>query len=280
VEDVHIVEKYLEVVNKLNINKKVKAIVDNKDKVAPREQIAKLRDVRKALKLAVEESLAVTETVIDDVRELTAKTATHMALRSEGAIEFSSIAIVMKKDLAESVTGDERMRGPRGIALRDQYKVMEQGLRKLFSGDSGFTEVSSKDELMGQVNDLIAKGKRVVVLDDGTLTKDLNPKDINGKAGDSYCLITSSAIEEGDSNIVPFLNINAMAMMGVGVLYDDLSLFETAYETFTGKKMGEDLIARLKYRVLWIVKALPRCIKITDQLPDLQKLKKLFEVAA
>jgi hypothetical protein len=71
-----------------------------------------------------------------------------------------------------------------------------------------------------------------------------------------------------------------MAMMGVGVIHNDLALFETAYEAFTGKAVTEDMIAKLVNKVLWIIRAMPRCVKITNELPDQRKLKKLFEVSA
>jgi hypothetical protein len=85
---------------------------------------------------------------------------------------------------------------------------------------------------------------------------------------------------EAGESVIPFVNLEAMAMMGVGMLYDDLSLFETAYKTFSGKEMTEDMIADLANKVLWYVTVLPRAVKITYEDQDRQLLNRLFEAAA
>ncbi|MBN2453305.1 MAG: NAD-glutamate dehydrogenase [Candidatus Omnitrophica bacterium] len=280
VKDVDIIDQYLKASQRLNTVEKIMGITDNKDGLPPSSQITALREERRKLKFAIEEALASTDAVIDDVSKLTNRSARHMLLRPDGSIELSSIAIVMNKDLAESVTGRDRMNGARGMILQDRYRVMKQELRRTFASGEGLFEVSDKDELVSRVNELIARGMKVVILDDGTITKDLNPGNISGKAGEKFCLISSSVIEEDDEAVIPFVNLNAMAMMGVGIIHDDLTLFETAYEIFTGKDLTQDLIAKLVNKVLWLVRALPRCIKITDDLSDQEKLKKLFDVAA
>jgi hypothetical protein len=203
-----------------------------------------------------------------------------MLLRPDGAIEMSSIAIVMKRGLAEGITGEDKLTGARGATLNEQYRIMRQSLRKSLAGGEALAEVTTRDELTSRANEFIARGMKVVVLDDGTLTRDLGAGDITGKAGESYCLITSEGITDEDDAIIPFVNLNAMAMMGVGIIYNDLTLFETAYETFTGKELTEGLLVKLLNKALWVVRALPRCIKMTNALPEQDKLKRLFAVAA
>jgi hypothetical protein len=280
VKDIDIIDKYIKVSHELNTTSEIKGIVANEENLPPSAQIAKLRVIRERLKWAIEESLAATDAVIEDVDKSTTLANKHMILRADGAIQLSSIAIVMKKGLAEDITGTDKMNGSRGAALSEQYRIMRQGLRKSLGRGEGLAEVSTKDELVERANEFIARGMRVVVLDDGTLTQNLFTGDVAGKAGENYCLITSAGIADGDDAIIPFVNLNAMAMMGVGVIYNDLTLFETAYETFTGKELSEDLLVKLVNKVLWVVRALPRCIKITNTLPDQDKIKKLFAVAA
>lgn len=274
VKDIDVIEKYLTASDKLKTSKEVADVVDGYA-VPVEKKIPGLRALRQELKNTMEESLAATDTVIGNVKELTGIIATHNILKPERAADLSSIAIIVKKGLAESVTGEERMQGARGETLKAQYKIVEQNLRKIFTGDGMVAEVSDENELKARRDEFLAKGKKVVILDDGTLTKDLDP-DAKG----NYCVITTSGVEDGDTNIVPFVNLNAMAMMGVGILYNDLPLFETAYETFTGKDITNDLIARLVRKLLWIVRASPRCVKITNELPDQEKFKKLVDAAA
>lgn len=281
-KDIDIIKAYLETAHRLRTGDDIKAItgIENKETLSPRQRLAKFADARQRLKFEIEESFAATDSIIDNVRSLTGQVSAHRLLKPEGSIELASMAVVMKKDLAESVTGEKRMAGLRGNTLKDQYRIMRQDLRKLFAGGEGVAEVETADELIARTNELIAKGMKVIVLDDGSLTNGLDPASISGRKGEQYCFITSSRFDAEDEILMPFVNLNAMAMMGVGVIYNDLTLFEIAYKTFTGKEIDEDLIAKLVNKVLWAVKALPRCVKITNELPDQRKLRKLFEASA
>jgi hypothetical protein len=93
------------------------------------------------------------------------------------------------------------MEGPRVSTLRDQYQVMKQGLRKTFADGECVVEVETKDELVARANELIARWMRVIVLDDGTLTSDLGASEIQGKAGEKYCLISSAIVDEEDNAV-------------------------------------------------------------------------------
>ena len=211
------------------------------------------------------------------MREIT----THMVLRpeGEGAIDFSKVTVIMKKDLPEAITGEKA--ALLSETLKDRYQVMKQNFRKVFSGDRGVIEVTTQEELLSEANALIGKGIKVIVLDDGSLTKGLNESSIQGKPGESYSVVTTDALPQDlDVATIPFVNLNAMALMGIGILYNDISLFETAYEAFTGNKAPEDYIAQLKNKLLWIIRALPRIVKFANELKDQEGLKKLFAVAA
>lgn len=280
VKEAAVIEAFLKASADLKADEAVKGIIENRAGLAPSELIAKLREVRTQLKFAIEEALSPTDAVISDVGSLTASVGAHMLLKPEAAAELPSIAIVMKRSLAESFTGESRMAGVRGQNLREQYRIMKQGLRKTFREGDGLFEVGTEAELTARANDLISRGVRVIVLDDGTLTRDVSSSAITGKAGSDYCVISCAGILDGDDAIIPFVNLNAMAMMGVGIIHNDLVLFETAYKAFTGKAITEDFIAKLVNKVLWLVRAMPRCIKITDELTDQRKLKKLFQESA
>jgi hypothetical protein len=280
VKEAVVVRIFLEASARLKADESVRAIIDNKEALPPSGQIAKLREVRARLINAIEEDISSTDAAISDVGSLTAKAGTHMLLKPEVAAELPTIAIVMKRSLAESFTGESRMAGVRGQNLREQYRIMKQGLRKTFREGDGIFEVNNREELTARSDELISRGIRVIVLDDGTLTQGLNSSSIAGRAGTDYCVVSCAGLLDGDDAIIPFVNLNAMAMMGVGVIHNDLALFETAYEAFTGKAVTEDMIAKLVNKVLWIIRAMPRCVKITNELPDQRKLKKLFEVSA
>jgi hypothetical protein len=275
-----VIEEFLRASADLKADTAVRDIIENKALDAPSAQIAKLREVRTRLKHAVEEALSPTDVVIEDVGSLTAREGAHMLLKPGISAELPSIAIVMKRSLAESFTGEARMSGVRGQNLSRLYRTMRQGLRKAFREGDGVFEVNTGEELALRADELIARGIRVIVLDDGTLTRGFSSSSISGKAGYDYCVISCAGMLDDDEAIIPFVNLNAMAMMGVGIIHNDLALFDMAYEAFTGNKVTEDLIAKLTNRVLWVIRAMPRCIKITGELPDQHKLKKLFEAAA
>gem|GEM_PF-2662876 len=279
VKEIEIVRKYLQVANKMQVNEMVKSVIDNKEGLTPTQRIAKLRGIRKDLNHDIVAEFAVMESVIKDVKGLTKQVSNHLALRMEGTISMPSMAIIVKKNLEEDLTGYAGMNETAALKVfKDQYRLMKQGLRKTF-GREGLTEVSTSDELIIKANELIAKGLKVIILDDGALTADLDTSKVVGNPGEEYCVV-SAAGKAIDEDFLPFVNLNAMAMMGVGMLYNDLVLFEKSYKAFTGRDMPESMMADIANKILWLVKVLPRVTKVTGNEQGISEIRKLFEAAA
>ncbi len=224
---------------------------------------------------AAQAAIAHVEQAMQDV-------VTHMALRSEGPMSMHNTVVIMKKDLPEfAMHGKASMVQER---LRHRYQLMVQDLRKSIPGENSVIEVQTQAELKDVMNGLIGeepdKGMKVIVLDDNTLTQGLNPSEIRGKAGEHYCIISADAASDLDETTIQFLNLHAMTLMGLGVLHHDTQLFEMAYALFTGQEPPQNLIDDLKHRALWLIQALPRIVKFTDELRDQHLMDRLFEVAA
>ncbi|MDD5495891.1 MAG: 6-phosphofructokinase [Candidatus Omnitrophica bacterium] len=214
--------------------------------------------------------IAAQEAVITDVKNLTRQMAAHKVLRTEGAIDLSNMVIVMKKGMMET-TPD----------VQKHYKVMKQGLRKLFNNGEGIIEVATSEELVSKVEMLASRGLKAIVLDDGTLTQDITKDKIQAKAGEDYCMISIESLKDLGPMDLPFVNLNAMAMMGVGILYHDSILFGRAYQAFKGVSAPKDLLDAVSKKVFWIIKVLPRIVKFDLKYNDEQnRLKSLFDVAA
>jgi len=211
---------------------------------------------------------------------LMSRMETHIALAPEGDIDLKRVVIIMNKELPEDATRGDAVFNQ---TLKQRYRVMVQNLRKVFSSGKdmdGLVEVSSRDELIQKTNALIKSGYKAIVLDNGSLTSNLAPGVIQGAAGESYCVISSDravACAEGE---FAFVNINAMAMAGVGIVYDDSILFKTAYKIFTGTDASETLLSALANKILWIVNVLPRVVKFTNELNQNEEARRLFAVSA
>lgn len=94
-------------------------------------------------------------------------------------------------------------------------------------------------------------------------------------------MIRADLKEEIDETSVPFVNLNAMALMGMAVLHKDGVLFSLAYELFTGISATENLISEVSIGGRFIIKAFPRIIRFNINDIDRDKrLKELFAVAA
>lgn len=213
---------------------------------------------------------------IAQVGEMSGLMDRHIALNSQGKFEMNNLVVIMKKDLPESVTG--KRKGISDRTVKEQYRVMKQNLRKLFP--KGVVEAEDNEELVSQMNAFIDQGVKVIVLDDGTLSKAFDASRVRGKAVENYCVIAVDRIEKLGELSMPFVNLNAMAYMGVGVIYGDTNLFEMAYKAFTGNDVPPNLIEDLAKNTLWLVRMLPRIVRFTDDLTDQQKLKRLVDAAA
>ncbi|MBN1526983.1 MAG: hypothetical protein JW919_05335, partial [Candidatus Omnitrophica bacterium] len=220
-----------------------------------------------------------TETVdaaIAHVRQLTGILNRHLDLNSQGKFDMQKLVVIMKKDLPESIIG--RKKGTLNDKIKKEFQVMKQHLRKVFPG--GVIEVGSREEMVLNMNARIAQGLKVIVLDEGTLTKGFDTSAVSGKATEDYCFITANRIDNIDELSVPFVNLNAMAIMGIGIIYNDKTLFEMAYRVFTGNDVPPNVIEDLAKNALWLVRMLPRIVRFKDDLADQEKLARLVEVAA
>jgi len=238
------------------------------------------------------------QTIIAEVESMMERVSRHSILTTrESKVDYKKVVIIAKKALTQNLTGDK---GALGAALTDKYRVMAQGLKKIFPNSENIVEVDTPDELVAKTNDLLGRreGLKVIILDDGTLTKGLIPEAIaakmKGEAGTDYCLVSADReamaarmsklkadLPDTDLNtIIPFVNLNAMVMMGVGILDNDRVLFEAAYKTFTGEReVPPGLMSETK--ISWLIRALPRIGKFDiNEAEELKNLKRLFDVAA
>jgi hypothetical protein len=104
---------------------------------------------------------------------------------------------------------------------------------------------------------------------------------VEGKAGVDYCVVTAQKPEEIDAAAMPFVNLNAMALMGVGILSGDAILFRGAYETFTGRDVPPTVLEDFVAKILWVIRALPRIVRCnTDDIHGQEKIRKLFAASA
>jgi len=199
---------------------------------------------------------------------------------SDAPIIANNMAVIIKRDLAVNVTNDAE--SAVGLAMMSKYQVMKQNLRKLFANEDNIRDVSTQEELISQMNELLGKGLKVIVLDDGTLAKDLAAGAINkGKPGEDYCFVSSEPVEGLEKMDAALVNFNAMAYMGAGILNKNATLFRFAYKAFSGKDPEAGLVDQLMQGVQWIVRVLPRVIRFNaEDLNNSELLRKIFAVAA
>ncbi|MCX5677728.1 MAG: hypothetical protein NTY76_01285, partial [Candidatus Omnitrophica bacterium] len=245
-----------------------------------RQEVAPGKKRPVALQKAIaQRDFGISEDISDATKEvefLTTGAVATSTTKLTSAPDLSKIVVIMKTDLPMAVTvGAEE---EYSNTLLQEYHKMKQELKKHFA--NGVIEVTTKEELEREMALLIGSGFKVIVLDDGTLTKDVKDGDIQGKAGENYCVVTTDAVKNSDPLMVPFINLNAMAMMGVGVLNKDVTLFEIAYKIFTGNEAPKEIVDSLTKQALWIIKVLPRIIKLTGAIYDHKKIRELFLAAA
>jgi fructose-1,6-bisphosphatase len=235
-----------------------------------REEVEKTLDDEKARMPGVASS---------DIRKQTDEMVKQAALQ-ESEVE-KKIAIVMMKDLTTKADTGNDVIDPE---LRTRYNRMK---RELEDRVGEFKEVNDRGELVTAAKSLIGDNYRIIVMDDSTLTeKDLDKDDVSLKnaAGElNYCIISSTPGRIGDDNTsIRFVNLNAMYYMGIGVLYKNARLFKSAYETFTDKDPSDDGIDinDIKNGMLWIIRALPRIVRLIEELKARQYIKAIFDSAA
>jgi alanine dehydrogenase len=216
--------------------------------------------------------------VIKDVAEAGQQIAAEIAT-SKSPIDISEMAVIVKKNLVAGITDDKEV--VISQTMQSHYQVMKQGLRRLFAGEGSVREAATQEELIGQMNELLGKGLKVIVLDDGALAKDLAAAVIKGRPGEDYCIVSSEPVEDLEKTDAVFVNLNAMAFMGAGILNKNATLFRFAYKSFSGREPGDNLVSQLTQGAQWIVRVLPRVIRFdSEDLENAEKVRKIFAAAA
>jgi hypothetical protein len=216
--------------------------------------------------------------LVEDVQASTVEMSTHLSIQFKDANALSGFVVVMKEGLPESVAGKD---GVLGSVLQHEATLMRQQISKLFAGsDRGLVRVT-KDNFSSEVSRLIGQDLKVIVLDDGELIQSTSLESINGvKPGVNCCVVTAEKVKP-EEGTVPFVNINAMAMMGVAILSEDAPLFKLAYKTFTGKEYFLKGVIDFVNKAFWsIIRALPRSIPVSEAIDIEDSIQKVFAVAA
>ncbi len=222
---------------------------------------------------------ATAETTVK-VSSLTSEIANHVLLNPGEPIDLSQTMVLMRSDLVESISGKMEP------LLEKQYKVMKQDLRKQFNAGDGVEEFKTNEELLDRAKELMRAGKKVIILDDSSIdasVADALQTNTGKKNGEDFCIIAADKMTAKDQRALFFVNLHAMALMGVALLeddYDGLRLFDLAYESFTGQKSPDGLLQQFKNNKLPIITIMPRMINLTGNLVDESDLKKLFAAAA
>ncbi|MFH1394994.1 MAG: hypothetical protein ABIH09_02435 [Candidatus Omnitrophota bacterium] len=218
--------------------------------------------------------------VTAEVKSLTNEISNHMVLNMDKPVDVSDTIVLMRTDLVESISGELNP------FIKHEYTVMTQKFRKYFDNGRGVEEFDTNNDLLSRAETLLREGKKIIILDDTTINKNnINVLEENtGKEnGKQFCVIASRKMVSKKEPILYFVNLYAMALMGVALLQDDyegLRLFDLAYELFSGEENQEALFSRFKTKQLSIITVMPRMVKLTGDLIEETILKKLFAAAA
>ena len=211
--------------------------------------------------------------ITGEVQEQTNRMALRLVAREGDEVSLSKIAVIVNADLTGSVSGDI---GARGAVLEQKYRVLEQGVSRVFL-ESGGVVVRTR-AVIQEANRLRRQGYRVVILDNGSLA-DLTAGAIVGVAGRHYCVVQAKKLAEIDIlNEVPYVNINAMAMVGVAVLERKYGLYRIAYKTLTDQEPPETE-EEFNDPALWVISLLPMPIPYRGELQEKEGLDTLFRVS-
>ena len=223
-------------------------------------------------------ALIFSEPVIENIEEITKETENHLLLGDECALDTKKMVVIANKNMTNfSIDVKDRTAV---VQMNDQYQVMKQSLSKMFADGEGYVEVSDSEELTDRANKYIGKGYKVIILDDNRNTNGTTASRLSGEQGSDYCIVTYKRTESLSVDEMPFINLNAMAMMGVGLLNKDYRLFALAYRNFTGEEPSEQTIEMFESDILWLISLMPRIVRLTGDLVDQRILKRLFAAAA
>ncbi|MFH1791666.1 MAG: hypothetical protein ABH885_06775 [Candidatus Omnitrophota bacterium] len=226
---------------------------------------------------------------LSDIEGLTSEAVARTRLRPGGRIELKKIAVILKENLAQKLSGQKD--GFIDSPLQSGYQRMKQDLREYVGNVVEVGDVSMP-ELADEVSALRGQGYKVVIMDDGALTgglKDDKPmvdshgvevrlKDDDGNP--NYCVVSAMPDSKLDTKTIRFLNFNAMALMGAAILNNDERLFDITYRLFTGEAVPAALLGNLRNKALWIVRKLPRIIEFSGTADDIRRVRELFSKSA
>jgi hypothetical protein len=223
--------------------------------------------------------------IIAEQSDLNDKMMLRCAVREEGRIDMSNIAIVVCDGLTERIIRMAGVDDARLDVLRqlDRSK-MQQEMGKAFNSDSGIVRVKNADQLIGKMRSLFGKNLKVVILDDGTLTEELRKRqdEIPGMPGVDYCVVQTGIPEINVDLEVPYMNLSAMARIGVAVLERDYRLYCLAYKAFCGEAPPENQaqFEAFTKEARWIIYVLPCSAPFPpDEAWERRRLQELFNVS-
>jgi len=194
------------------------------------------------------------------------------------------VSVVMVRGLAEKAKSDS------DSAIDMHLKAPYQRIKRLLKKQVGeIIEVESAEELGDTVSRLLADGRKVIVMDDGLLTQNLNKNNLlidsagneiplrNDDGNLNYCVVSAVQRTGLTGNTVPVVDLEAMYYMGIGILNNRPSLFNTAYRAFTGREASPDMREDVLNGTLWIIRGLPRIARLDfDTIDMIQKMKELL----
>ncbi|MDP3729971.1 MAG: hypothetical protein Q8R14_00395, partial [Candidatus Omnitrophota bacterium] len=231
---------------------------------------------------ATGERTSASGTALQTIKEI-AKTKEGMRAIIGGItkpeMDLTGFTVVVNSKLTETGIAD----------MKNTYKRLQQELRKALEDRGGkFIGVSPQDNLADKINFLRREDPniKVIVLDDGSFDKEMGEeegiKGAGGVRGVDYCVVSIEPLKglELNEGEAPFVNLIAMAMIGVGRLDSNPALLSFAYEAFTGEKATDEIVNKLMGSLSWIIK-LQNVVrfKISD-LEDGHIRNRIFEAAA
>ncbi|MFH1878178.1 MAG: 6-phosphofructokinase [Candidatus Omnitrophota bacterium] len=193
-------------------------------------------------------------------------------------LDDSTMGTVMKQPFREFLKYDEQKieRLWKNIGpLGKNYINADGTLREEFSALKKSSEMDLDEEFSADESRIFAAIKRYEMI---KTQRQMYLTD--RKAGEDYCVISAQSDSIDDSRSIPFVNLNAMAYLGVGILQENLSLFRQAYRLFTGEKPDENLLKQFAKKALSVIKVLPRIIKLTGKAVDERDIRDIFKAAA
>lgn len=218
----------------------------------------------------------------EDILYRTRIMSEHILSQKRLLRDLKNTVIVIRKGLAENIGAG--ICDTLSVVLSKSYQVMKQDLRRLLNGIDNIVEAGTASDMFRIANTILSeKNKKLILIDDGSLTGNLSPDAIRaqitqGEPGTNYCMIIACGAQGQPAAIIPYLNIKDMAMMGLAILSRDPSdriLFETAYMSFTGdREVPWELFGETG--INWVVRAPQKAVRFDINKPD--ELRMLYRI--